>query len=309
MATVDEMLAQALGHHRAGRLAEADLFYRQILNDWPTSAEALHLLGVLAAQSGAHDVAAQLIGRAIALKPTHGDFHASYGTVCYLQGKLLEGSEAYMLALYHTYIKRMPFGFDEILERAGQPPKSAGVPPPDANIGMYKSQTLQDLFLDRWVFRGQVGGTFIVIGAHDGLTYSNTWFFEKVRGWKGVGIEPNPAVSKRLVANRKCQTLNCCISDRAGQVQFRRISGYSEMLSGMVDKYDVEHVRRIENELQQHGGSSEVIAVDAIRFGDVAERFGLSDVTYLSIDTEGGKLAILESVDFKRIFVHAVTVE
>jgi hypothetical protein len=81
------------------------------------------------------------------------------------------------------------------------------------------------------------------------------------------------------------------------------------MLSGIVNKYDVEHVRRIEEELKQHGGSSEVISVEACRFGDVAERFGLSDVTYVSIDTEGGELAILESIDFKRIFVHAVTVE
>src|SRR5258705_9646946 len=136
MATAEEMLAQALGHHRAGRLAEADLFYRQILNDWPANAEALHLFGVLAAQSGAHDAAAQLIARAIELKPTHSDFHASYGNVRYLQGRLLEGSEAYRLALYHTYIKHMPFGFGEILERAGQPVKSVGAPP-DANISMY----------------------------------------------------------------------------------------------------------------------------------------------------------------------------
>jgi len=168
---------------------------------------------------------------------------------------------------------------------------------------------LQDLFLDRWVFRGFAGGSFVDIGAHDGITYSNSWFFEKVRGWKGVAIEPNPAVFKRLVANRACEALNCCISNRAGTVQFRRIAGFSEMLSGMVDKYDAEHLRRIEDELKQHGGSSEVIAVEARRFNEVAARSGLSDITYVSIDTEGGELAILESIDFSRTFVHALTVE
>src|SRR5262245_30549987 len=309
MATVDEMLAQALRHHRAGRLAEADLFYRQILNDWPTNAEALHLFGVLAAQNGAHAVAAQLIARAIELKPTYGDFHASYGNVLYLQGKLGEGAESYRQAMYLTYIKHMPFGFDEILERAAKPPSTVTMPPPDTKVGMYKSQTLQDLFLDRWVFRGAMEGSFIDIGAHDGITYSNTWFFEKIRDWKGVSIEPNPAVFKRLVANRSCDALNCCISDQLGTVEFRRISGFSEMLSGIVSKYDAAHLRRIEDELKQHGGSSEIITVDACRFRDVVERFALSEITYVSIDTEGGELGILETIDFKRTFVHALTVE
>jgi len=62
MATVEDMLAQALTHHRAGRLNEADLFYRQILTDWPNNPDALHRFGVLAAQLGHHEPAASLIG-------------------------------------------------------------------------------------------------------------------------------------------------------------------------------------------------------------------------------------------------------
>src|SRR5262245_58831743 len=124
MATKEEMLSQALQHHRAGRLGEADLFYRQILSDWPDHAEALHLFGVLAAQVGQHDAAAQLIARAIELQPQQGDFHASFGNVRYLQGDLTGGAGAYKVALYHDYIKHMPFGFEEILERATKPRKT-----------------------------------------------------------------------------------------------------------------------------------------------------------------------------------------
>ena len=69
MATVEDLLAQALAHHRAGRLNEADLFYRQILTDWPNNPDALHRFGVLAAQLGHHEPAANLIGRAIQQRP------------------------------------------------------------------------------------------------------------------------------------------------------------------------------------------------------------------------------------------------
>src|SRR5882672_6232236 len=309
MATREEMLAQALQHHRAGRLAEADLFYRQILHDWPTSAEALHLFGVLLAQLKQHEAAAQLIGRAIELKPRQGDFHASYGNVLYLQGKLREGADSYKLAMFHSYIKHMPFGFDEILERASKPFREFNVAGADTDIGAYKSQTLQDLFLDRWVFRGFRDGCFIDIGAHDGITLSNTWFFEKTRAWNGVCVEPNPVVFKRLAANRRCKALNCCISDKPETVEFRKITGYSEMLSGIAAKYDLLHRKRIEDELKEHGGSSEIIEMRARTFGDIAAESGLSEITYVSIDTEGGELAILQSIDFERIFVHALTVE
>ena len=35
-------------------------------------------------------------------------------------------------------------------------------------------------------------GFFIEVGANDGFAQSNTYYFEKLRGWKGVLIEPIP---------------------------------------------------------------------------------------------------------------------
>jgi len=309
MATVEDMLQQALTHHRAGRLNEADLFYRQILTDWPNNADALHRFGVLAAQLGHHEPAAQLISRAIAVRPTSGDFYASLGNVLYLQGKLREGQDAYKFAMYLAYIKHMPFGFDEILARAGKPSLHEPARAATVEVGAYKSQALQDLFLDRWVFGDMEGGRFVDIGAHDGITYSNTWFFEKHRRWQGVCVEPNPAVFKRLLANRMCTTLNCCVSDKAGPVRFQKIAGYSEMLSGIVDKYEAEHLERIRDEMQAHGGSSELITIEARTFGDIAAEHGMSEVHYVSIDTEGGELDLLRSIDFRKIFIHVVSAE
>src|SRR5262249_22987803 len=163
----------------------------------PQHVDAMHLMGVLMCQVGQKEAAANLITYAISLKPNRSDFHCSLGNVLYLLGKLREGGDSYKRAMTLAYIKHMPFGFDEILRRPDDPRVIAEADPaPD--IGLYKSQNMQDVFLDRWVFRGLEGGSFIDIGAHDGVTYSNSWFLEKKRGWRGVCIEPNPVVFKRL---------------------------------------------------------------------------------------------------------------
>lgn len=51
----------AIQHHQAGRLAEAEKIYRQILAQQPDHPDALHLLGVLAVQAGRLDAAVDLI--------------------------------------------------------------------------------------------------------------------------------------------------------------------------------------------------------------------------------------------------------
>ena len=68
MATVSEALAIAIQHHRAGRLQAAEQIYRQILQDEPNQADAMHLLGLIAHQVGKHGIAVESIRRAIRLK-------------------------------------------------------------------------------------------------------------------------------------------------------------------------------------------------------------------------------------------------
>ena len=77
--TIEQAIQIAHGHHQAGRLAEAEGIYRQVLAEVPTHADALHLLGVLACQSGHTDAAIELIGRAIALNPAVAEYHSNLG--------------------------------------------------------------------------------------------------------------------------------------------------------------------------------------------------------------------------------------
>jgi predicted O-linked N-acetylglucosamine transferase (SPINDLY family) len=77
--TIDPMLRQAVSHQQAGRLAEAEGIYQQILRMQPKHAEALHLLGVLASQSAQYERACELISQAIAISPRNAAYHRHLG--------------------------------------------------------------------------------------------------------------------------------------------------------------------------------------------------------------------------------------
>jgi predicted O-linked N-acetylglucosamine transferase (SPINDLY family) len=97
--TIEQALQTALGHHQAGRLAEAETLYRQVLARAPDHADALHLLGVLACQAGHWDAAIDLIGRAVARQPMVAAYHSNLGETYRKAGRLDEAAAAFHRAL------------------------------------------------------------------------------------------------------------------------------------------------------------------------------------------------------------------
>ncbi|GAA6139392.1 hypothetical protein NBRC116583_31390 [Arenicella sp. 4NH20-0111] len=172
----------------------------------------------------------------------------------------------------------------------------------------YVSQCGQDKWVLESLFGHEKVGTFVDIGANDGVTFSNTFRLEKA-GWNGIAIEPLPIIYSRLKSNRSCITVNGCIAPTSGVEHFRAISGYSEMLSGLVKEYDSRHSERIKKELKHHGGEEEIIEVDCYNLNDLLADNSIKTVDYLSIDVEGMELKILQSIDFTRTEVKCIGVE
>lgn len=138
------LLALARDHHRAGRMAEAEELYREIIKAWPAVAKPHHLLGILCGQTGRAERAVEHIGaaarlapdnpiypndlghallaanrpddaadayrRAIELRPDFADAHFNLGNLLRLQGKLGEAVACYRRAVganpaaFHVYI-------------------------------------------------------------------------------------------------------------------------------------------------------------------------------------------------------------
>jgi tetratricopeptide (TPR) repeat protein len=99
MATISEALAIAIRHHQAGRLQVAEQIYRRILQVEPNHADAMHLLGVIAHQKGAHEVAVEYIGRAIGLKGSLPAFQVNLGTAYSALCRIPEAVACYRRAL------------------------------------------------------------------------------------------------------------------------------------------------------------------------------------------------------------------
>lgn len=84
-----EVFKLARRHHRAGRLADAERIYQEILERQPNHAGALHLLGVVAGQRGQFDRAIELIERAVRVDPSYAEAFKNLG-VLLMQGQRID---------------------------------------------------------------------------------------------------------------------------------------------------------------------------------------------------------------------------
>src|SRR5262245_42070332 len=70
MADVSQLFQEAVTHHRAGRMAEAQQAYEQTLLANPRHAAALHLLGLMALDQNQLSKAIEYLGAAVGLEGT-----------------------------------------------------------------------------------------------------------------------------------------------------------------------------------------------------------------------------------------------
>lgn len=89
------LFAQAFQHFQAGKLPEAMDVYQQVLVADPQHHDSLHHLGLIAYQLGRHDIAVDMIARAIALNETDPVLHHDIGVVLIGLGQFTE-------AVYHS---------------------------------------------------------------------------------------------------------------------------------------------------------------------------------------------------------------
>jgi FkbM family methyltransferase len=142
------------------------------------------------------------------------------------------------------------------------------------------------------------GGTFLEIGAADGLTYSRTIAFEYCAGWDGILIEPNPKASKVLQENRPCTVVipeAVCRKERGGTIRMSDQGGTSFDLS-------------LKEEFPNRKVDAEV-EVPCRPLGRMLNEYGVKRINFFSLHVEGSELNVLEAFDFRKVQIDVLLVD
>jgi tetratricopeptide (TPR) repeat protein len=86
--TIQQALDLGVSYHNAGRFAEAESVYQQLLQADPNQPVALRLLGTIAHQLGNSDAAVDLITKAVAINPDDAEAHSNLGLALRELGQL-----------------------------------------------------------------------------------------------------------------------------------------------------------------------------------------------------------------------------
>jgi FkbM family methyltransferase len=160
---------------------------------------------------------------------------------------------------------------------------------------------------DKWVIFDVLplkrGGYFVDLAAADGVSTSNTYVLEKIFGWTGICIEPNPGFLPKLRKRRNCIIEDAVVSDRFENVKFR-IDNRS--LGGIVADDTDNNPRLRGNQLE----AATVIERRSDTLMSILERNGAPAVIdYLSLDVEGAEERVIRSLDFDRYMFRCMTIE
>jgi len=153
------------------------------------------------------------------------------------------------------------------------------------------SQWSQDI----WVLyesQGRDSGCYLEIGGADGFTHSNTSALEIYHGWTGTLVEPEKHQYRILQISRKNNRLINNALSPTGKIEsaiLRSVGQLSTLMGHEGDDIHYHH-RMLSRSFQQ---------VQAIPLETI-----LADTMYdyFSFDIEGAELAVLESVDWNRVF-------
>jgi len=164
-----------------------------------------------------------------------------------------------------------------------------------------QAQFLQDLFVLLQSGRKR-NGFFVEFGATNGRDLSNTYLLEKNFQWHGILVEPARTWHAALSRNRACSIDHRCVWKASGErVKFREVFAPEISTIGRFAGTDYRsHERAVGRDYE----------VETVSLTDLLAQYNAPPtIDYVSIDTEGSELEILQGFDFDRYDARIITVE
>lgn len=155
------------------------------------------------------------------------------------------------------------------------------------------SQSGEDLIVRRTLYRlGIKKPSYLDVGANDPVKNSNTYLLYKL-GFKGVLVEPDPSLAKKLRKKRKRdKILNCGIG--------KNITESAEFY--IFDNDSLNTFSKSEAEKIESYGKNKVLKVVQVplaNINDVIKEYFVTSPNFVTIDVEGLDFGILKSIDYE----------
>jgi FkbM family methyltransferase len=142
---------------------------------------------------------------------------------------------------------------------------------------------------------------FVEFGACDGIAFSNTWILEKYFGWNGILAEPGLSYQRNLNYFRESSKIShSAVTSQSGQ----RLTFFENL-----DKPSLSGLQASE---ENSLADSKFVSyeVETVSIQDLLDKFKAPKrIQFLSIDTEGNELPILQSLDFSKYSFDLVAIE
>ena len=194
------------------------------------------------------------------------------------------------------------------------PSKECGVSPRFDGFFSLNSNQRSANNEDKWIYEnlfskdnknntGRAPGTFVEIGAFDGMRESNSRFFEACLGWKGLLVEGQPGNYVGVLQNRpfvhKMSFAPSCSAEyeRVNKtVQFANYPMTNSGLKGHAKTYDAKpHV-------DVPCGPFTPVLEDIFAFAN-------RRINFFSLDVEGSENLVLDTIDFTKVMIDVMMIE
>ncbi|MCR9200691.1 MAG: FkbM family methyltransferase [Planctomycetaceae bacterium] len=176
-----------------------------------------------------------------------------------------------------------------------------------------QSFALNDLDKKLEAFVGKKRGVYLEAGGYDGLRQSNTKYYEKYFGWKGILVEPVPELYRACVKNRPhAYNVNAALvgDSRAQPTVELTYCGLMTTTDGAM-KTDQARDLHIKNGVQFLAPDEKPYKLSAkgMQLSEIIDESPYDEIDLLSLDVEGAEIEALTGLDLTRHSPHHILVE
>ena len=156
----------------------------------------------------------------------------------------------------------------------------------------------QDIALFEQFFGAVRGGTFVEMGALDGVLASNTYAFYKVLNWTGLLMDANPASCEPLRRNRQGAICLCpmAIAKNTSFLEFQ--TGTYLTTFGHVEDTRSGLSGKATKTLYSGLRAGNRVRVPAMPLSSVLRKYSIKFIDFFSLDCEGSELRTLQTMDW-----------